>query len=220
MIKVENVTKYYDFGEERFTALNNINLTINSGEFVAITGQSGSGKSTLLQLIGGLDKTSMGRIIVDEIDISKLNDVELSRYRNRKIGFVFQSFNLESTQTALENVIMPLMLGGVMERERNERAEQALDMVGLKHKAKNKPSEMSGGERQRVSIARAIVNKAEIILADEPTGNLDSKNGEAVMRLLKELNDKEYTIVLVTHNMNDIGFVNRVIKIKDGQVEE
>ncbi|MFL0252740.1 ABC transporter ATP-binding protein [Clostridium neuense] len=220
MIEVKNVSKVYKMGKERVTALNNVSLKIDDGEFVAIVGPSGSGKSTLMHLVGGLDTPSTGSIYIDNKDISKLKDKEMSKYRNETIGFVFQAFNLENTQTALENVMMPLIFAGVSGKERKEKARRSLEMVGLGDKINHKPTEMSGGQRQRVSIARALVNEPQIIFADEPTGNLDSKNGELIMKLLNDLNSRGYTIIMVTHNMEEAKKSKRVIKIKDGQVQE
>lgn len=220
MIEVKNVSKTYKMGKELVTALNDVNVTIKDGEFVAIVGPSGSGKSTLMHLVGGLDTPTSGSIYVDGNDISKLKDKQMSKYRNETIGFVFQAFNLENTQTALENVMMPLIFAGVGGKERKAKAKKALEMVGLGDKIKHKPNEMSGGQRQRVSIARALVNEPQIIFADEPTGNLDSKNGELIMKLLNDLNKKGYTIIMVTHNMEEARNSKRIIKIKDGQVQE
>jgi ABC-type antimicrobial peptide transport system, ATPase component len=220
MIEVKGVSKVYTMGKEQVTALNNVNLTIKDGEFVAIVGPSGSGKSTLMHLVGGLDTPTSGSIVVDGKDISKLKDKDMSKYRNQTIGFVFQSFNLENTQTALENVMMPLIFAGTGNRERKLKANRALEMVGLHDKIKHKPNEMSGGQRQRVSIARALVNEPSIIFADEPTGNLDSKNGELIMNLLSDLNEKGYTIIMVTHNMEEAKKARRMIKIRDGKVQE
>jgi len=220
MIEVKNVSKVYKMGKERVTALNNVSLKINDGEFVAIVGPSGSGKSTLMHLVGGLDTPTTGSIYIDNKDISKLKDKEMSKYRNKTIGFVFQSFNLENTQTALENVMMPLIFAGISGKDRKEKAKKALEMVGLGDKIKHRPNEMSGGQRQRVSIARALVNEPQIIFADEPTGNLDSKNGELIMKLLDDLNSRGYTIIMVTHNMEEAKKSKRIIKIKDGEVEE
>jgi len=220
MIEVKNVSKIYKMGKERVTALNNVSLKINDGEFVAIVGPSGSGKSTLMHLVGGLDTPTSGNIYIDNKDISKLKDKEMSKYRNQTIGFVFQSFNLENTQTALENVMMPLIFAGVSGKDRKEKAKKALEAVGLGDKIKHRPNEMSGGQRQRVSIARALVNQPQIIFADEPTGNLDSKNGELIMKLLNDLNSRGYTIIMVTHNLEEAKKSKRIIKIKDGEVEE
>lgn len=172
-----------------------------------------------MHLIGGLDRPSSGSIIVDGLDISKLKDKELSKYRNQHVGFVFQSFNLEPSITSLENVMMPLMFAGVGEKKRKEMALYALSLVGLEKRARHRPTELSGGERQRVSIARAIVNNPSILLADEPTGNLDSKTGLSIMNLLKDLKAKGYTIIMVTHNTDDAKKADRMIKIKDGQIE-
>lgn len=218
MIEVKNVSKSYKMGKEQVIALKDVSLKISKGEFVAIIGPSGSGKSTLMHIIGGLDTPSIGNIYIEGNDISKLKDKQLSKYRNEKIGFVFQAFNLENSQTALENVMMPLIFAGVSKKERKARALQALEQVGLKDLAKHKPNEMSGGQRQRVSIARALVNNPEIIFADEPTGNLDSKSGESIMELFHEINNKGYTIIMVTHNPNEANKAKRVIKIKDGEL--
>jgi putative ABC transport system ATP-binding protein len=220
MIEVKGVSKIYTMGKEKVTALDNVSLTIKDGEFAAIVGPSGSGKSTLMHLVGGLDTPTSGSILVDGQDISKLKDKDMSKYRNHTIGFVFQSFNLENTQTALENVMMPLIFAGAGNKERKLKANRALEMVGLGDKIKHKPNEMSGGQRQRVSIARALVNEPRIIFADEPTGNLDSKNGELIMKLLSDLNDKGYTIIMVTHNMEEAKKAKRMIKIKDGHIQE
>lgn len=217
MIKVENLYKYYPMGKEKYPALKNINLSINKGEFVAIIGPSGSGKSTLLNIIGGLDRPSEGKVYVDGEDIFKLNDARISKYRNEKIGFVFQFFYLEPTYTVLENVMLPLIFSKSNSREL--KAKEAIEKVGLTHKIGNKGNELSGGERQRVAIARAIVNNPSLLLCDEPTGNLDSKTGISIMNLLKALNKEGKTIVLVTHNLEYLSFVDRVIKIKDGELE-
>ncbi|MCX7720211.1 MAG: ABC transporter ATP-binding protein [Dictyoglomus thermophilum] len=217
MIKVENLYKYYPMGKEKYPALKNINLSINKGEFVAIIGPSGSGKSTLLNIIGGLDRPSEGKVYVDGQDIFKLNDARISKYRNKKIGFVFQFFYLEPTYTVLENVMLPLIFSKSNSREL--KAKEAIEKVGLTHKIGNKGNELSGGERQRVAIARAIVNNPSLLLCDEPTGNLDSKTGISIMNLLKALNKEGKTIVLVTHNLEYLSFVDRVIKIKDGELE-
>lgn len=218
MIEIRNLSKVYKMGKEQVVALNNVSLKIEKGEFVAIVGPSGSGKSTMMHLVGGLDNPSSGEVIVNGDNISNLKDKKMARYRNEKIGFVFQSFNLENTQTALENVMMPLVFAGVSKRERKTRALKALESVGLKELAKHKPSEMSGGQRQRVSIARALINNPEIIFADEPTGNLDTKTGENIMRIFKELNNKGYTIIMVTHNMDEAKKAKRVVQIRDGEI--
>ena len=218
MIEINEVSKVYKMGKEKVVALNNVSLKINKGEFVAIIGPSGSGKSTLMHIVGGLDSPTSGTISIEGHDISRLKDKQLSKYRNEKIGFVFQAFNLENSQTALENVMMPLIFAGISKRERKERALKALEQVGLKDLAKHKPNEMSGGQRQRVSIARALVNNPEIIFADEPTGNLDSKSGENIMQLFKEINAKGFTVIMVTHNPEEANKAKRIIKIKDGEI--
>lgn len=218
MIEINEVSKVYKMGKEKVVALNNVSLKIDKGEFVAIIGPSGSGKSTLMHIVGGLDSPTSGTISIEGHDISRLKDKQLSKYRNEKIGFVFQAFNLENSQTALENVMMPLIFAGISKKERKERALKALEQVGLKDLAKHKPNEMSGGQRQRVSIARALVNNPEIIFADEPTGNLDSKSGENIMQLFKEINAKGFTVIMVTHNPEEANKAKRVIKIKDGEI--
>ena len=218
MIEINEVSKVYKMGKEKVVALNNVSLKIDKGEFVAIIGPSGSGKSTLMHIVGGLDSPTSGTISIEGHDISRLKDKQLSKYRNEKIGFVFQAFNLENSQTALENVMMPLIFAGISKKERKERALKALEQVGLKDLAKHKPNEMSGGQRQRVSIAWALVNNPEIIFADEPTGNLDSKSGENIMQLFKEINAKGFTVIMVTHNPEEANKAKRVIKIKDGEI--
>ena len=218
MIEINEVSKVYKMGKEKVVALNNVSLKIDKGEFVAIIGPSGSGKSTLMHIVGGLDSPTSGTISIEGHDISRLKDKQLSKYRNEKIGFVFQAFNLENSQTALENVMMPLIFAGISKKERKERALKALEQVGLKDLAKHKPNEMSGGQRQRVSIASALVNNPEIIFADEPTGNLDSKSGENIMQLFKEINAKGFTVIMVTHNPEEANKAKRVIKIKDGEI--
>lgn len=218
MIEVKGISKVYKMGKEQFVALNDVSLNVEKGEYVAVIGPSGSGKSTLMHIIGGLDTPTVGSVCIEGEDISKLNDKKLSKYRNEKIGFVFQAFNLENSQTALENVMMPLIFAGVKKSERKKRALEALDMVGLKDFYNHKPNEMSGGQRQRVSIARALVNKPEILFADEPTGNLDSKSSESIMELFKEINDKGFTIIMVTHNPEEANKAKHVVKIMDGKI--
>lgn len=218
MIEVKGVSKVYRMGKEQVVALNDVSLSIEKGEFVAIIGPSGSGKSTLMHIIGGLDSPTVGNVLMEGNDISKLKDKQLSKYRNEKIGFVFQAFNLENSQTALENVMMPLIFAGVSKKERKQRALKALEEVGLADYVKHKPNEMSGGQRQRVSIARALVNNPEIIFADEPTGNLDSKSGEKIIELFKEINAKGYTVIMVTHNPIEANKAKRVVKIMDGKL--
>ena len=218
MIEVKGISKVYKMGKEKVVALKDVSLKVDKGEFVAIIGPSGSGKSTLMHLVGGLDSPTVGNVFIEGKDISKLKDKQLSKYRNEKIGFVFQAFNLENTQTALENVMMPLIFAGISKKERKARALKALDQVGLSEFVKHKPNEMSGGQRQRVSVARAIVNNPEIIFADEPTGNLDSKSGENIMQLFRDINAKGYTVIMVTHNPVEANKARRVIKIMDGEI--
>ena len=218
MIEVKNVNKIYKMGKETVVALNNVSLNIDKGEFVAIVGPSGSGKSTIMHIIGGLDSPTEGHVYFDNKDISKYKDKEKAKFRNSEIGFVFQAFNLENTQTALENVMMPLIFSGSSKKNRKSKAGKALELVELGHLKNHKPNEMSGGQRQRVSIARALVNDPKIIFADEPTGNLDSKTGENIMNLFKDLNNQGYTIIMVTHNMEEAKKAKRVVRIKDGNI--
>ena len=218
MIEVKNVTNIYKMGKETVVALNNVSLNIDKGEFVAIVGPSGSGKSTIMHIIGGLDSPTEGHVYFDNKDISKYKDKEKAKFRNSEIGFVFQAFNLENTQTALENVMMPLLFSGSSKKNRKSKAGKALELVELGHLKNHKPNEMSGGQRQRVSIARALVNDPKIIFADEPTGNLDSKTGENIMNLFKDLNNQGYTIIMVTHNMEEAEKAKRVVRIKDGNI--
>lgn len=220
MIDINNITKTYNIGSDKITVLDNVSLKIEKGEFIAIVGPSGSGKSTLMNMIGGLDRPTSGDVFVEGEDISKFKDKSMAKFRNEKIGFVFQSFNLEPTLTALENVMMPLMIAGISDKEMKERASSMLESLGMGDRKKHKPTELSGGQKQRVSIARALVNNPKIILADEPTGNLDSKSGKAVMDILTNFKNKGYTVIMVTHNSEDAGFADRIIKIKDGKVEK
>ncbi|WP_066874642.1 ABC transporter ATP-binding protein [Clostridium mediterraneense] len=218
MIEVKDVVREYKMGKETITALNKVSLKIDDGEFVAIVGPSGSGKSTLMHIVGGLDTPTSGQVLFDGKDISGYKDKAMSKFRNQEIGFVFQAFNLENTQTALENVMMPLIFSGMSKSQRKVKAMKALEQVELAHLAKHKPNEMSGGQRQRVSIARALVNDPKIIFADEPTGNLDSKTGENIMSLFHNLNRKGYTFIMVTHNPEEAAKAKRVVQIKDGNI--
>ena len=216
MIAIENLSKTYDSGTLTVSALREVSFQIKKGEFVAIMGPSGSGKSTLMNLLGCLDLPTTGSYHLEEVDIGSLKQNQLAEVRNRRIGFVFQSFNLLPRATALENTELPLLYGRVANS--TEIAMQALERVGLKHRAKHKPTELSGGEKQRVAIARALVNKPAIILADEPTGNLDSATGEEIMSLFHELNYEAVTLILVTHETEIAQQAKRIIQMKDGRV--
>lgn len=218
LVKLSKVNKLYQTGEIFFQALKNINLEVKRGDFVAVIGASGSGKSTLMNIIGLLDKPTSGTYELDGEDTSRLKEDDLAGIRNKKIGFVFQSFNLLPRTTALDNVAMPLIYAGVSRQERNEKAEKALGQVGLSDKLKSHPNQLSGGQQQRVAIARALVNDPEIILADEPTGNLDSKSGKEIMVIFKRLNNEGKTIIMITHEVSIAKFAKRVIRLKDGEV--
>ena len=219
LIEAKNVIKTYSTGETSFNALNDVSLNIENGEFVAIMGTSGSGKSTFMNMLGCLDKPTSGSYHLDGIDVLKLSQNELSEIRNLKLGFVFQGFNLISRTTALENVELPMIYKGLPAEERKKRAEHALKIVGLENRESHMPNQMSGGQQQRVAIARAIVNDAPIILADEPTGNLDTKTSYEVMDFFVKLNEEhKKTIVLVTHEPDIARFCKRVVKFKDGNI--
>ncbi|MFH1963745.1 MAG: ABC transporter ATP-binding protein [bacterium] len=217
-IKLSEIKKIYTMGETVFSALKGISLSIARGEFVAIMGASGSGKSTLMNIIGCLDNPTAGTYLLDGEDVAKNNDKELAQIRNKRIGFVFQSFNLLGKQSALDNVMLPLLYSGLLRKNRGRIASEALEMVGLSTKLRNKPSEMSGGERQRVAIARALVNNPEIICADEPTGNLDTQTSHEIMEILLGLNKKGRTIILVTHEADIAGYAQRIIRMRDGGI--
>ena len=216
MISIENLSKTYDSGTLSVSALREVSFQIEKGEFIAIMGPSGSGKSTLMNLLGCLDLPTTGSYHLEDVDIGSLKPNQLAEVRNRRIGFVFQSFNLLPRATALENTELPLLYGRVANS--TELAMQALERVGLKHRAKHKPTELSGGEKQRVAIARALVNKPAIILADEPTGNLDSVTGEEIMSLFHELNNEAVTLILVTHETEIAQQAKRIIHMKDGRI--
>ena len=217
MITLEGITKVYRTGEVEVAALRGISLHIPEGEFVAIMGPSGSGKSTLMNLIGCLDQPSSGRYILDGYDVSALTDDQLAWIRNRKIGFVFQSYNLIPRASAVHNVEMPLIYAGD-NQQRRERAMAALESVGLLERASHLPSELSGGQQQRVAVARALVTDPAILLADEPTGNLDSESSLEIMKLLRDLNQQGRTIVLITHEADIAAFAQRVVRVRDGVV--
>ena len=220
VIEVKNLIKTYQTGDTSFNALNDVSLTVEKGEFVAIMGASGSGKSTFMNMIGCLDKPTSGKYLLDGIDVSTMSADELAHIRNKKLGFVFQGFNLISRTTALENVQLPMIYAGIKEEERIIRAKKALKIVGLEKRENHMPNKMSGGQQQRVAIARAIVNDAPIILADEPTGNLDTKTSIEVMEFFVELNEKHSkTIVLVTHEPDIAEYCKRVVKFRDGKIE-
>ncbi len=220
IISMRDITKIYHIGGEEVRALDGANFSIADGEFVSIVGPSGSGKSTLMNIIGCLDVADSGEYILDGQSIEQYSEKELARIRNRKIGFIFQSFNLLSRMTAEENVELPLIYQGMRQSDRKERVTEALERVGLTSRRKHKPSELSGGQQQRVAVARALVTHPAILLADEPTGNLDSKTGNDIMKLFHELNDSGNTMVLITHNDEIAQQADRMIRIIDGRVTE
>ncbi|TET15302.1 MAG: ABC transporter ATP-binding protein [Dehalococcoidia bacterium] len=221
MIELHDVWRLYRMGGETINALAGIDLKVSEGEFVTIVGPSGSGKSTLLNIIGGLDTPTIGRIEVDGQDLSKASDRDLSLYRNKKVGFIFQTFNLQPTHTALENVSLPLVFAKVPLWRRKRIAREVMETVELSDRLRHKPNQLSGGERQRVAIARALVNDPKILLADEPTGNLDSKTGEQIMGLLTRLNkERGITLLLVTHDLKTADYADRMLRMLDGQVAE
>jgi len=219
LIKVEDMYKIYNPGENEVRALDGVSLSVSEGEFVAIIGHSGSGKSTLMNMLGCLDVPTKGKYILNGRDVSRLSDNELSDVRNNEIGFIFQGFNLIQNLTAIENVELPLIYRRVEKRERRRLAVEALKKVGLEQRMKHKPAEMSGGQQQRVAIARAIAAAPPLILADEPTGNLDSKSTKDIMKILEELNEQGNTIVLITHDDGIAANAKRVVRIMDGKIE-
>ncbi|MDD5193802.1 MAG: ABC transporter ATP-binding protein [Candidatus Nanoarchaeia archaeon] len=218
IIRLENLCKRYRMGESVVQAVCEVNLGINKGEFVAIVGPSGSGKSTMMNMVGALDLASQGDIFLDGIDIEHLAESRLAQIRGRRIGFIFQTFNLIPTLNAVENVALPMIFQGIPRWKRIERAKKLLNEVKLSHRMYHLPNELSGGERQRVAIARALANDPEVILADEPTGNLDSKTGEEIMNMFMELNKQGKTIIMITHDPNLAKKARRVIKLKDGKI--
>src|SRR4029079_15475839 len=219
LIETRDLWKTYVMGDEEIHALRGVSIAIERGDYVAIMGPCGSGKSTLMNLIGCLDTPSKGSYLLNDKEVASMNDDELARIRNEEIGFVFQTFNLLPRATALHNVELPLVYDGVQSKLRQERAMQALAKVELTQRASHRPNELPGGQRQRVAIARALVNNPSILLADEPTGNLDSKTGVEIMAVFKKLHEAGNTIILVTHEADIAAYANRVIHIRDGQVE-
>lgn len=221
LIHLKNINKIYQLDEElTFQALKDINLSIDKGEFVAIVGPSGSGKSTLMNLLGLLDRPTTGQYDLDGHNVAHLSNNHLAELRNKKIGFVFQSFNLLTRTSAVDNVSLPLIYSGIPQRERIAKAKKALDAVGLSDKYGSKPNQLSGGQQQRVAIARAIVTNPDIILADEPTGNLDSKSGADAMKMLEQLHKDGKTIILITHDAVTAAHAKRIIRVKDGEITQ
>ncbi|MCG8484698.1 MAG: ABC transporter ATP-binding protein [Clostridia bacterium] len=217
MIKIQDMSKVYQLGEIEVPALKQVNLTIEEGEFTSIMGPSGSGKSTLMNILGCLDRPTKGLYYLDDVRVDQMTDDELAAIRNQKIGFVFQSFNLLSRSSALKNVELPMLYAGMKPAERRELAKEALVKVGLGDRFYHKPNELSGGQRQRVAIARALVNQPAIVLADEPTGNLDSKSGNEIMDIFKKLNDEGATVILVTHEQDIAAKAKRILHFRDGE---
>jgi len=218
LMLLESIVKIYYMGKLEVPALVGVDLKLDEHEFVAIMGPSGSGKSTLMNIIGCLDRLTTGRYVLDGVDVSQMADNELAEVRNRKIGFVFQTFNLLPRMTSLRNVELPLIYNAVSKRERRDRAMEALSSVGLENRALHRPNELSGGQRQRVAIARALVNRPAILLADEPTGNLDSRTGNEIMATFQSLNEQGVTIILVTHEADIASCARRTVAIRDGRV--
>jgi putative ABC transport system ATP-binding protein len=219
VIKIRNIVRNFRMGTEVIKVLKSISLDINRNEYVALMGPSGSGKSTLMNLLGCLDTPTSGSYELNGKDVSKMSDNELAEVRNHEIGFIFQTFNLLPRSTALDNVILPLIYAGKRKEEREQMAKKALDQVGLSDRITHKPNELSGGQRQRVAIARALVNSPSILLADEPTGNLDSKTSVEIMGLLQEIHKKGNTIIIVTHEEDIAQYAHRIIRLRDGEIE-
>ncbi|MBC5773839.1 ABC transporter ATP-binding protein [Pontibacter sp. KCTC 32443] len=219
IIETHHISKVYRMGSEVINALQDVSITINKGEYVAFMGPSGSGKSTLMNIIGCLDTPTGGQYILNGNDVSNMTDNELAEVRNKEIGFVFQTFNLLPRQSSLENVALPLIYAGYNKSQREERAQKALESVGLGNRGKHKPNELSGGQRQRVAIARALINNPSIILADEPTGNLDTKTSYEIMELFENLHSKGNTIIMVTHEEDIARYAHRIVRLRDGLIE-
>jgi putative ABC transport system ATP-binding protein len=219
LIRIEGLTKFYRIGNEVIKALNGVNLSIFQNEYVALMGPSGSGKSTIMNIIGCLDTPTSGKFYLNGPDVAKLEDSELAEIRNKEIGFVFQTFNLLPRYSALDNVALPLVYAGIPKAERIRRAKEVLEQVGLKDRMSHKPNELSGGQRQRVAVARALVNKPSIILADEPTGNLDTKTSHEIMALFDEIHKSGNTIIIVTHEEDIARMAHRIVRMRDGIVE-
>lgn len=218
IIRLDRVSKNYPMGDSVVEAVKNVSITINKGDFVAIVGPSGSGKSTMMNLVGALDLASEGRIFLDGLDIEKLEESELAQIRGKKIGFVFQTFNLIPTLTALENVMLPMIFQSIPLEKREEKARKLLEEIGLGPRLTHLPSELSGGERQRVALARALANDPEVILADEPTGNLDTKRGKEVAEMFVKLSKEGKTIILVTHDMDIAKYAKKIYHLRDGEI--
>ena len=219
IIEIEGLTKWYTIGHETVKALNGVNLTVNKNEYVALMGPSGSGKSTLMNILGCLDTPTQGKYCLNGPDVAKLSDSQLAEIRNKEIGFVFQTFNLLPRYSALENVALPLVYAGFNKEDRNKKAASVLAQVGLGDRMKHKPNELSGGQRQRVAVARALVNTPSIILADEPTGNLDTKTSYEIMNIFSKIHADGNTVVLVTHEEDISNYAKRVIRLRDGLIE-
>lgn len=220
LIRLDNVHKNYIMGDTVVRALDGVDTEIRKGDFIVIVGPSGSGKSTMMNMVGALDLASEGEIYLEGQDIEHLEESELAQIRGRKIGFVFQTFNLIPTLTALENVMLPMTFQNMGNEEKNKRSNEILEKVGLGHRKDHLPNELSGGERQRVAISRALANNPDVILADEPTGNLDSKTGKEIMKIFQDLNKQGKTIILVTHDLNLTKYASRVLHMRDGKLEE